>query len=886
MWLRVRNLYGGNNFTIKNFSLMKNKFSSLLFWAAVLAIPHTGTSQTAPPLGAAASFALFTAVGAVNNAGPTVINGNIGTNAGAFNGFPPGIINGNRHVANTLSTQTAGDVQTAFAHMSGITYVNSKAVYGSTAGVPQTLLPGSYTVNQATTLAGQLILDAQNDPNALFFLRVTGALTTGANSLVTLANGASARNVYWLVTGRVDLGQTSMFKGTLIVDGSINMIRGASLEGRGLTRQGAITLDNNTATLPMAAPAAATATEWRGNRTTDWFASSNWTNGVPTSLLDALVPLGTAPYPVITNGTASAKSLDMAPGTALTMGGGTLDLEGDLVNDGTIAATGGTVLLSGAGLLPQNIGGSGNTQLWNLTLNHSVAQAGDVSFRGVLNPANNNLATNGNDLTLLSDATGTGLVDNSGTGSITGNATVQRHISTVPYGGPGYRHYSSPVTGARVSDLATPGFTPSLNQQYNTSAAPGSVPSFPNVFRYDEARVLTSPATTYSAFDKGWVVPTSTEVMLPGLGYSVNIPGSEKVDFVGALTNGPVSRPLTRANSPDAGYHLLGNPYPSPIDWSLVNIPAGMNSAVYVFESSSQYGGSYRSFLPGMNGNPGIGNPLIPVAQSFFVRATAPATLTLTNAVRQTTLAPQTAFHRTTADSRPLVQLTLRGSSAPALTDEAYVYFQAGATTGIDGQFDALKIKHNDGGAPTLWAAAAGSELAINGLPALAGTTTVPLGIEVPQAGTFVLEAAQLLNLTAATVTLHDAATGQTIDLRQQPAYSFRVATAGVQAARFTLTITPARPTATVAGLTAASISLYPNPATGSFTLLVPAVPGATQVTATLLNGLGQAVRTQSAALPAAGVQLPFDAAHLASGFYLVRVQAGSAVVTKRVAIQ
>lgn len=217
---------------------------------ALLSFPKTSLGQAvAPPLGAASSFVMFTAVGSFDNVGPSVIKGDIGTNAGAFSGFPPGVVTGSIHVADTRSTQAATDVQAAFAHMSNIACVVPLAVYGGPVSNPQVLTPNSYCVGAATTLAGSLILDGQNNPNALFFLRVSGALTTGEGSTVTLINGASLNNVYWQVTGRVDLGRNSVMRGTMIVDGAINLVQGATLLGRGLTRAGAITMDSNTATL-------------------------------------------------------------------------------------------------------------------------------------------------------------------------------------------------------------------------------------------------------------------------------------------------------------------------------------------------------------------------------------------------------------------------------------------------------------------------------------------------------------------------------------------------------------------------------------------------------------------------------------------------------------
>lgn len=217
---------------------------------ALLSFPKASSGQAvAPALGAASSFALFTAVGAFDNVGPSVVKGDIGTNAGAFSGFPLGVVTGNTHIADTYSTQAATDVQTAFTHMSNIACVVPLALYGGPVSSPQVLTPNSYCVGAATTLAGNLILDGQGDPNALFFLRVSGALTTGEESTVTVINGASLNNVYWQVTGRVDLGRNSTFRGTLIVDGAINLVEGATLLGRGLTRAGAITMDSNTVTL-------------------------------------------------------------------------------------------------------------------------------------------------------------------------------------------------------------------------------------------------------------------------------------------------------------------------------------------------------------------------------------------------------------------------------------------------------------------------------------------------------------------------------------------------------------------------------------------------------------------------------------------------------------
>jgi hypothetical protein len=66
----------------------------------------------------------------------------------------------------------------------------------------------------------------------------------------------------------------------------------------------------------------------------------------------------------------------------------------------------------------------------------------------------------------------------------------------------------------------------------------------------------------------------------------------------------------------------------------------------------------------------------------------------------------------------------------------------------------------------------------------------------------------------------------------------------------------------------------------------VPAVAGASQVQAELRSALGQVVRTQAAALPAAGARLTVATEGLAAGVYVLRLTAGPSTITKRVVIQ
>ncbi len=626
-------------------------------------------------------------------------------------------------------------------------------------------------------------------------------------------------------------------------------------------------------------------TTWTGAASSDWFTAANWTAGVPTSETDVLIASGSSVYPALASGPASAFTLTIASGATLGQSGGTLSLAGNLLVNGSFAPTGGTVATTGT--TAQTLGGSSLLALQNLTVGAAGASLGTAaSWAGTLT-LTGDPTTNGQPLTLRSSLSGgvvsDALVVNSG-GAVAGPVTVQRAIDPSQNPGLGYRHFSPPVNYTTVADLATTAsggsFAPVLNPAYNGAAAPASVTPFPTVFKYDTN--LLNQVNNLSSFDKGWVSPTSpSDLLIAGNGVIANIGAGEVVDFQGTLNTGDfvVSILSSRLTYADGGWRLLGNPYPSPLNLAqFANDLYNMDNAMYTYSSTGPYVGQYRSYVNR------IGNPTLAMGQAFFARVAAGranGAVTFRNSQRLT--APSaTTFQRPTADPRPLVQLTLQGTGRPLL-DETTVYFEQGATSDFDSAYDAEKITNPTG--LNLASVAAGTSQAINGLPPLSGPTTVPLAVGVPTAGTYVLQAATLANLSATAVYLLDAITGQQVNLKQQSAYTFTAGSAGAQAGRFSLSFGPQAPLATQPGFTAAGVSVFPNPAHGQLTVLVPGVSGAAQARLVLCNVLGQHVREATLALPAAGGQAGFDMAGLPAGVYVLRVQAGGTTVAKQVIV-
>ena len=115
----------------------------------------------------------------------------------------------------------------------------------------QTLTPGLYKSTSSLAISGgDLTLDALGDSGAVFIFQMASTLTTTPMRAVILAGGANAGNIYWQVGTSATIGVGSMFKGNILADQSITMNTGATLDGRALTRIGAVTLQSNVVTVP------------------------------------------------------------------------------------------------------------------------------------------------------------------------------------------------------------------------------------------------------------------------------------------------------------------------------------------------------------------------------------------------------------------------------------------------------------------------------------------------------------------------------------------------------------------------------------------------------------------------------------------------------------
>jgi hypothetical protein len=217
---------------------MKSQFLLIKIVFLLFCFPFYNFSQS-PNIGTSEKFVLFTSIGAVTNTGNSLFTGNVGTNLGSSTGF--GNVDGIMHDNDGASAQCNIDLTSTYNQLEAAI---PNFFPSSTLGNGQQLIAGVYSITSAATLNDVLILDAQNDPNAIFIFKIDGAFSTSANSQVNLVNGALACNVFWKIEGLVDLAAETIMKGTIVVNNAaIILNNGVVLEGRALSTSGAITVN-------------------------------------------------------------------------------------------------------------------------------------------------------------------------------------------------------------------------------------------------------------------------------------------------------------------------------------------------------------------------------------------------------------------------------------------------------------------------------------------------------------------------------------------------------------------------------------------------------------------------------------------------------------------
>lgn len=541
---------------------------------------------------------------------------------------------------------------------------------------------------------------------------------------------------------------------------------------------------NLSANLPGSCPFSGTWTvsslvinKWTGSIDNNWNLVNNWTCNIPKITSDAIIPSGLARYPILSSGsTGTCKNLIIGSGASVIVDGNTLQIAESIQNSGSLTATAGTIEMKGssAQVIPASCFLS--NRINNLIINNlnGVTLNGTLEISGYLKAQTGDFQTNGY-LTLLSTVTGTALIDGTGAGNVLGSVTMQRYLPSAF----GYKYFSSPFSNATVAEFA---------DDIDLGA------SFATMYRYEQNKVSTG-------WDK-YITPSAQ--LTPGIGYSLNfgsVSTPKTVSMKGLVNNNPVSLTLYNHNQPyTKGFNLVGNPYPSPIDWNAAGwTKTNIDNALYYFNAGTtdQYLGVYSSCINGVSSD-GKASNIIAAQQGFFVHVSngtfpVQGTLTFTNQVRVNNLNP--LFFKNAATSPTSYIRISAKHDGSEIADYMVVYFNDGMTEDFDPSTDALKLLNTDPSVPNIYTRSRdGKDLSIEAISyPIDNTVSIPLVVSSAKKGTITLKASQIVELPHGYyLYLKDNQTGKILDLQSSPEYRFD-ANEETLADRFTIVLSKSK---------------------------------------------------------------------------------------------
>jgi len=331
------------------------------------------------------------------------------------------------------------------------------------------------------------------------------------------------------------------------------------------------------------------------------------------------------------------------------------------------------------------------------------------------------------DLVLKSDATGDASLIDLGGVSYTGNgqAKVQRYLTN------GNWHLVSPPVSGAVSGMFLDDYL-----QYHTELTNA----------YTEIILIDIPLNIMQGYSV-WTGDgaATTEV------------------FSGVTNTGQKDRNFTKNG---LGWNLVGNPYPSVLDWEAVTIPEHLYGSIWLFDPTDGDNGNYKYYLKGATtGN--TTTQYIPSGQGFFVNATGAGTLALENIAR--VHGGQTFYKATETNQMLLIKAT--GNN---ITTQTAIRFNPEATQQADRLYDVFKIISSSTNVPNVYTLCYNEKMAINTLPAVTGNETVPMYFEAGMDGIYTFDASEIETLDPEVpVFLEDVAADYFQDLRTNPSYGF-----------------------------------------------------------------------------------------------------------------
>ena len=452
---------------------------------------------------------------------------------------------------------------------------------------------------------------------------------------------------------------------------------------------------------------------WTGLSNTDWAVSTNWLNGgVPISTdVVRIDRTETGYYPILTSDQAVDK-LTIADGASLEIQlNKQFDISTSLINYGSITVDG---VMNVSGMLI-------NYQDFYLS--------GEMTVGGKL--------INNGDFNILSDENVTGSLIDNGEVSGYGDFSVQRYMSSTEK----WHLISSPVSNA-YSEVFLDRYLMSYNESND---------SWNNILLSDvRLRQMVGYATITNSSSSS----------------------NDTYVFEGDINTGNYTYTLSHSGTSgdNQNFNLIGNPYPSSIDWETVSIPADMDNAIYSLKPDGQY--AYYANRISING----GTQMIAPGQGFWVHvksgtaSSSSVNLTFDNSCRSHVFKDE--FYKSSTGAENEYQFSMFASNGK-ISDETVLIFNNATMPQFDSDYDAIKFLAYERNIPNIYFIGADDErLAIDNRPQ---TPTIGVGFSMNESTRGVtINVKEAPNF--ATIILEDLFTGEKTDLLKDT-YTFDYAT-------------------------------------------------------------------------------------------------------------
>lgn len=474
------------------------------------------------------------------------------------------------------------------------------------------------------------------------------------------------------------------------------------------------------------------------------------------------------------------------------------------------------------------------------------------------------LVENGATLTIAGGAlTASGTTTNDGTILITANATgMGSFIDNGTITGAGSFQMQQYLTGAG-------GATPNGNFHYVSSPVAGATSA---VYDAAGANKLWSANESTQSYTE---ITDNSTALNTLQGYVARVGAYGTFTFDGSIfnTGNQSASGLTRTGTTatNRGYNLIGNPYPSCVNWDAATAGnTNMETTIWyrthtisdemTFDTYNATGGVGTA--NNFNGVSATGN--VPPGQAFWVRVSDGETsgsVSFNNAMRNH-FRPISIYRL--AAEEGVIRMTLANSTA---SDEAILLFNQDASDDFDA-YDSHKFWANN--IPQLYMNEATDTIVINGLYSTETNPVVDLGVKLPTAGNYTLNA-NSITLEGESVHLEDRLLNIFQDLNEAPSYAF-TSDAGNIGNRFALHFGMS-----VTGISEAEMNSRVYTSNGN-QLNIILSENATNGRVEVLDMAGRIVHTSSLNTSRTTLDLNNSA-----GVYLIRVETAKGTDTHRV---